>query len=89
MYIKVHTVVRYNILGLFDAEFDIVIPQHDIKNLTNKIIASQQNNDDIKNTEKVLKSKNISLLDRLSIISSRVLNILGKQKKNNREFDLL
>lgn len=69
-------------MGLFDAEFDIVIPQHDIKNLTNKIIASQQNNDDIKNTEKVLKSKNISLLDRLSIISSRVLNILGKQKKN-------
>jgi len=63
--------------GLFD---NLIIPtQVDVKKTLSK--AKNKKTDDL-DIEKVIKSKSISLAEKLSVINERVLRVLGKQKDN-------
>lgn len=65
--------------SLFGDEFEIQIPQVDTKKLIKKI--EDAGKSEI-NVEKALKSKKVSLQERLALINENVLRILGKQKQN-------
>lgn len=67
--------------GLFGSDFEIDISKSksDVKKLIKKLDAEVQAKD---STEKVLKSKKLSMQERLEIIRDRVIKVLGKQRSN-------
>lgn len=62
--------------SLFGEDFEIKRPP--IKEIVKSLTKKEPEID----TEKLLKSKKISLLERLAIINERVLHVLGKQRDN-------
>lgn len=64
--------------SLFGEDFEIKAEDVKVKKLVKKVTAANEELD----TKKALKSKKISLTERLQIINSNVLQILGKQKNN-------
>lgn len=66
-------------LNLFDNE-ELFNNKLDTQNVLNKIKQSKQNKSI--STEKQLKSKDLTIEERLNIINENVNNILGKQKEN-------
>ena len=69
--------------GLFGADFEITtrISKSKVKTLVKKLDADSTKPAEV-NTEKMLKSKKLSLQDRLAIINEKVIKILGKQRHN-------
>lgn len=65
--------------GLFDEFNDISLQKTDVKKIIKKTKNKEVSEID---TEKVLKSKSVSLVEKLSIINEKVLSVLGKQKEN-------
>ena len=67
--------------GLFGAEFniDISLKKSDLKSKVKKIDSAGADLD-IVDTAKVLKSKKLSIQDRLDVIKNKVIKILGKQQ---------
>lgn len=66
--------------SLFGEEFNIKIPESNVKGLLNKL--NNKSKDTTTDPEKLLKSKKLSLAERLIIIKTNVLKILGKQRNN-------
>lgn len=68
--------------SLFGSEFDIQLPKKkaDVKKLVKK--ASTVVQTEAESTAKLLKSKKLSIQDRLNIINTKVLSTLGKQRYN-------
>jgi DNA polymerase I-like protein with 3'-5' exonuclease and polymerase domains len=66
------------ITNLFGSEFSLAVP--DVKDLTKKA-KPQATTIDIQ-TEKILKSKKLSIHERLGVIRDKVIKILGKQMQN-------
>ena len=66
------------ITNLFGSEFCLAVP--DIKDLAKKA-KPQQTTLDVQ-TEKILKSKKLSIHERLGVIRDKVIKILGKQIQN-------
>lgn len=66
-------------LSLFGDEFNISLPEKSVKNTIKKVNNLSDSEID---AEKVLKSKKINLAEKLSIIETRVIKVLGKQKDN-------
>lgn len=64
---------------LFDG-FDIELNKPRVSTLLSKL--SSTGADDQTSTTKVLKSKKLTLEERLNVITTKVLEVLGKQKKN-------
>lgn len=64
--------------GLFGEEFEIAVKKPDIKDILKRAEGTISEVD----TKKVLKSKKITLQERLSFISEHVLRVLGRQKLN-------
>ena len=68
--------------GLFGADFEIdVKTPKSVKKLIKKLDADTIKSAET-NVEKMLKSKKLSLQDRLAIINEKVIKILGKQRHN-------
>ena len=69
--------------GLFGADFEVTLAtsKSDVKKLVKKLDADSTKPAEV-NTEKMLKSKKLSLQDRLTIINEKVIKILGKQRHN-------
>ena len=69
--------------GLFGADFEITprISKSKVKTLVKKLDADSTKPAEV-NAEKMLKSTQLSLLDRLTIINEKVIKILGKQRHN-------
>lgn len=69
--------------GLFGADFELEItkPKSEVKKLVKKLDADSTKPAEA-NAEKMLKSKKLSLQDRLAIINEKVIKILGKQRHN-------
>jgi DNA polymerase I-like protein with 3'-5' exonuclease and polymerase domains len=69
--------------GLFGADFELEItkPKSEVKKLVKKLEADSTKPAEV-NAEKMLKSKKLSLQDRLAIINEKVIKILGKQRHN-------
>jgi DNA polymerase-1 len=69
--------------GLFGADFELEItkPKSEVKKLVKKLDADSTKPAEV-NAEKMLKSKKLSLQDRLAIINEKVIKILGKQRHN-------
>jgi DNA polymerase-1 len=67
--------------GLFGAEFnlDISLKKSDLKSKVKKLDSAAENLD-VVDTAKVLKSKKLSIQDRLDVIKNKVIKILGKQQ---------
>lgn len=65
--------------GLFGADFAIVLPKTDVKKLVQKVDTTTIEEVD---TEKLLKSKKLTIHERLEVIRDRVIKVLGKQIKN-------
>ena len=67
--------------GLFGADFEIDITKSraDVKKLAKKLAMEQALETD---PEKVLKSKKLSIPERLAIINEKVIKTLGKQRQN-------
>ena len=65
--------------GLFGANFEIDVNKPSVKSLVQKLSSTEEEEIDAK---KLLKSKKLSLQERLTIITNRVLKVLGKQKQN-------
>lgn len=65
--------------GLFGDEFEIRIKEPVIKDLVKKVTSRPETE---KTPDKILKSKKLSLQERLQVIKINVLKILGKQKDN-------
>ena len=63
-------------VGLFGNEFDIDISKQDIKELVKKSKAATDKEEEV-DADKLLKSKKLSLAERLSIISEKVLRVSG------------
>lgn len=73
--------------GLFGADFAISLPTTDVKKLVKKVDTTTVGDVD---TEKLLKSKKLTIHERLKVIRDRVIKVLGKQIKNTvviRTFD--
>jgi len=66
-------------LSLFGADFEIKIPEKSVKETIKKATKKVAAETD---PEKILKSKKLALNERLAIINTNVLRILGKQKNN-------
>ncbi len=64
--------------GLFGEEFEITLERPDIKDILKRAEGELSEVD----AKKVLKSKSITLQERLSFISENVLRVLGRQKLN-------
>ena len=64
--------------GLFGEEFEITLEKPDIKDILKRAEGELSEAD----AKKVLKSKSITLQERLSFISENVLRVLGRQKLN-------
>lgn len=77
------TVTNLTTQGLFQgeelAEFNIEINKPSVNTLLKKINNAEETEVD---TTKVLKSKKITLAEKLDLIKLKVLEVLGKQKKN-------
>jgi hypothetical protein len=68
--------------GLFGADFEVKItPKTDVKKLVKKLDSEQTKATEV-NAEKMLKSKKLSLQERLTIIKEKVITTLGKQRHN-------
>ena len=69
--------------GLFGSDFEVevVTSKSKVKNLVKKLDADSTKPAEV-NAEKMLKSKKLSLQDRLAIINEKVIKILGKQRHN-------
>lgn len=69
--------------GLFGADFEleIVKPKSEVKKLVKKLDADSTKPAEV-NAEKLLKSKKLSLQERLAIINEKVIKTLGKQRHN-------
>lgn len=69
--------------GLFGSDFEVevVTSRSKVKNLVKKLDADSTKPAEV-NAEKMLKSKKLSLQDRLAIINEKVIKILGKQRHN-------
>ena len=69
--------------GLFGADFEITTrtSKSKVKTLVKKLDADSTKPAEV-NAEKMLKSKKLSLQDRLTIINEKVIKILGKQRHN-------
>jgi len=67
--------------GLFGAEFDLDITSSKsaVKKLVQKSVAAKASETD---TEKLLKSKKLSIHERLAIITEKVIKTLGRQREN-------
>ena len=70
-------------IGLFGADFtiDVSKTKTDVKQLLKKIDTTTTETV-VDNTEKVLKSKKLSIQERLELINDKVIKILGKQRHN-------
>jgi len=70
-------------IGLFGTDFDIDITKtkSDVKQLLKKL-NPEFTEPGAQNTEKILKSKKLSIQERLEIINDKVIKILGKQRHN-------
>ena len=70
--------------GLFGADFEINISKSktDVKKLVSKTEKVKKADDEQTATAKLLKSKKLSIQERLSIIKEKVLKTLGKQVDN-------
>jgi DNA polymerase I-like protein with 3'-5' exonuclease and polymerase domains len=69
--------------GLFGADFEVSLTKSksEVKKLVKKLDADSTKPAEV-NAEKMLKSKKLSLQDRLAIINEKVIKILGKQRHN-------
>ena len=69
--------------GLFGADFELEItkPKSEVKKLVKKLDADSTKPAEV-NAEKLLKSKKLSLQERLAIINEKVIKTLGKQRHN-------
>lgn len=69
--------------GLFGADFELEItkPKSEVKKLVKKLDAESTKPAEV-NAEKMLKSKKLSLQERLAIINEKVIKTLGKQRHN-------
>jgi DNA polymerase-1 len=69
--------------GLFGADFEVTnrTSKSEVKKLVKKLAADSTKPAEV-NAEKMLKSKKLSLQDRLAIINEKVIKILGKQRHN-------
>ena len=69
--------------GLFGADFELSItkPKSEVKKLMKKLEAESTKPAEV-NAEKMLKSKKLSIHERLAIITEKVIKILGKQRHN-------
>lgn len=65
--------------GLFGEDFNIKVKEISVKELIKK--AAPKKSEEL-NAEKVLKSKKLTLQERVAIINERVTKVLGKQKQN-------
>lgn len=70
--------------SLFGADFEIKIKETPVKDTVKKVKAAKAKKAVDKETDagKLLKSKKLDLLERLEIINTNVLKVLGKQKEN-------
>ena len=69
--------------GLFGAEFDIDLkPKTSVKDLVKKVKKPAKELDEEAQTAKLLKSKKLSIQERLEIITDKVIRKLGKQRSN-------
>ena len=66
-------------MNLFGEDFLIDVQENTVKDLVKKL--SGKNGEEV-SPEKLLKSKKLTLEERLNIITDKVLKILGKQKDN-------
>lgn len=69
--------------GLFGADFELTItqPKSEVKKLVKKLKPDSIKSAEV-NAEKLLKSKKLSLQERLAIINEKVIKTLGKQRHN-------
>ena len=67
--------------GLFGAEFDVK-PKTSVKDLVKKVKKPAKELDEEAQTAKLLKSKKLSIQERLEIITDKVIRKLGKQRSN-------
>ncbi len=69
--------------GLFGADFEISItkPKSEVKKLIKKLDAESTKSTEV-DVEKMLKSKKLSIQERLAIITEKVIKVLGKQRHN-------
>lgn len=69
--------------GLFGSDFEVSLTKSksDVKKLMKKLEADSTKSTEI-NAEKLLKSKKLSIHERLAIITEKVIKILGKQRHN-------
>jgi DNA polymerase-1 len=69
--------------GLFGTDFELTItkPKSEVKKLIKKLDADSTKPAEV-NAEKLLKSKKLSLQERLAIINEKVIKTLGKQRHN-------
>ena len=69
--------------GLFGADFELEVtkPKSEVKKLVKKLDADSTKPAEV-NAEKMLKSKKLSLQERLAIINEKVIKTLGKQRHN-------
>jgi DNA polymerase I-like protein with 3'-5' exonuclease and polymerase domains len=65
-------------MGLFGDDFEIKLKETKVKDLIKKAEGKQVEED----PDKILKSKKVTLMDKLALIKENVYKILGKQKQN-------
>ena len=65
--------------GLFGEEFEINLDKPQIKDILKKANTTEASTIDDK---KLMKSKQVTLLEKLAFINERVLSVLGRQKQN-------
>ena len=65
-------------MGLFGDDFEIKLKETKVKDLIKKVEGKQVEED----PDKILKSKKVTLTDKLALIKENVYKILGKQKQN-------
>jgi hypothetical protein len=66
--------------NLFGDDFAITVKKPDVKKLVDKVKNPTKKEKDT--TEKALKSKKLSMSDRVVLVCERILKVLGHQKKN-------
>ena len=69
-----------NLFEEFGSDFKVELPQPKVKDLVNKLDTKSKTVDT--DTEKILKSKKLSIHERLGVIRDKVIKILGKQIQN-------
>ncbi len=66
--------------GLFDSEFNVELNNKPKPEVLAKKVASTEDGE--VDATKILKSKKVSLAEKLALIKTKVLEVLGKQRKN-------